>query len=143
VLGLVTNTGVSEAATVVVTVLVTVVIAGVERWLAAGAGSPVAPLPLVVVVAADATAGAASASSVSRAERTTSRTILREPVGWGRNTVGEASPGLPGTCAARVYALKLHSFCPTKDRGVAATIEIAWATTFGNPAPSTRETSTT
>ena len=41
------------------------------------------------------------------------------------------------------YARKLHSFWPTNDSGVAATIEIAWATTFASPAPSTSDTSTT
>ena len=58
----------------------TVVTAAVERPLAAGPGSPATPLPLVV--AADAMAGPARASRVSRAERTTSRTRSRAPVGW-------------------------------------------------------------
>ncbi len=44
--------------------------------------------------------------------------------------------------AAGLYARKLHSFWPTNDSGVAAAIEIACATTFAKPAPSTSDTST-
>ena len=74
----------------------------------------------------------------------------RRPTDGGPGPAGEDQQrhrrqdrGGGGPKPARCYARKLQSFCPMKDSGVPAAIEIACATTFAIPVPSTREISTT
>ena len=80
-------------------------------------------------VGAEASATAGEASSVSAAAR------ARQPESNDRRQGARPAVGL--------YARKLHSFWPTNESGVAAAIEIACAITFGKPAPSTSEISST
>jgi len=139
-----TRTGVPEAATVVVTVLVT------AAWTVTVL---VVAATVVVTVRPVAAAGPASASAASTGSAITSSTrsgvdqvrapaeitagaLTRGPVdGCDRKRSGPVD-GLPG----RTQARKLQSFCPRKLIGVAAALAIAWASTFSMPVARTSET---